>query len=433
MDRPALAALLREIDRVRIDVVVVYKVDRLARSLTDFAKIVEVLHSAKASCVSVTQACKTTTSLGRLTLNVLSSFAQFEREVTGERIRDKIAASKARGMWMGGNPPLGYDVGARELMVNEEEAEKVRSLFEAYLELGGVPAVARWAKDRGIRSKLWTSTKGRTHGGAVLRPGQINHIFRNRIYVGEIEHRRTVRQGNHHAIVERKQFDEVQHRLDENRSGRKAKLTRAASCPLAGKVFDAAGEEMAASFSHDRGRKIYRYYISHSKLPYSFAAADGDQRVSAERLERLLINEQRKNGIRGDFPDLLEAVRKVVLKEDTIELAFSVPDGEPRKLDIDSPPLMRGRTIKAPIPVDDIERRQVIADLLRTAHHQIENLNASPVYPDHHLKATAPTNEWTRERMAIPFLAPDIQKAILAGDVPATWNRGATDRKLPLA
>jgi site-specific DNA recombinase len=189
MDRPALQRLLADLGRGLVDVIVVYKIDRLTRSLADFARIVETLDRQGASFVSITQQFNTTTSMGRLTLNVLLSFAQFEREVTGERIRDKIAASKRRGMWMGGNLPLGYDVRDRELVVNEAEAVTVRYLFQRYAELGTVSVLMSETSRRGIVSKLWTSSTGKTRGGAAYSRGALYYLLRNPIYVGRIAHR----------------------------------------------------------------------------------------------------------------------------------------------------------------------------------------------------------------------------------------------------
>src|SRR5262245_50395626 len=183
MDRPALKRLMQEVEAGRVDVIVVYKVDRLTRSLADFVRIVEILDRAGASFVSVTQAFNTTTSMGRLTLNVLLSFAQFEREVTGERIRDKIAASKAKGLWMGGHPPLGYDIRDRALHINEAEAETVRSIFQLYLNLRNVYALRDRLERAGVRSKAWTSRAGVEHGGAVLGKGALYHILSSRLYL----------------------------------------------------------------------------------------------------------------------------------------------------------------------------------------------------------------------------------------------------------
>ena len=219
--RPALERLLADIAAGKIAVVVVYKIDRLTRSLADFARMVELFDRHGVSFVSVTQAFNTTSSMGRLTLNVLLSFAQFEREVTGERIRDKIAASKAKGMWMGGNLPLGYDAPtgtSRALVVNQAEAATVRTIFNAYLELGSVHALRRWLNERGIRSKRRTTRGGRIIGGRPFSRGALFHLLRNRTYLGLIVHRDEAHQGRHAAIVDTTLFDTVQARLDAERA-----------------------------------------------------------------------------------------------------------------------------------------------------------------------------------------------------------------------
>jgi len=202
MERPALQHLLEDIRRRLVDVVVVYKVDRLTRSLADFAKMVEVFDAHGVSFVAVTQQFNTTTSMGRLTLNVLLSFAQFEREVTGERIRDKIAASKRKGMWMGGVPPLGYDVRDRKLTVNAAEADTVRLIFRRYLALGCVSRLRADLDQNGVRSKQRILTSGRALGGCVFGRGALYHLLRNRIYRGEVVHRGIAYPGEHEAIVD---------------------------------------------------------------------------------------------------------------------------------------------------------------------------------------------------------------------------------------
>ena len=202
MDRPALQKLLADIRARKVDVIVVYKVDRLTRSLADFAKIVEVFDAHNVSFVSVTQAFNTTTSMGRLTLNVLLSFAQFEREVTGERIRDKIAASKKKGMWMGGLPSLGYDVKERKLIVNEAEASTVRHVFRRYVELGSVRALKAELDVAGVVSKLRFASDGSVYGGKSLSIGALYLMLQNRIYRGEIVHKGVAYPGEQAAIIE---------------------------------------------------------------------------------------------------------------------------------------------------------------------------------------------------------------------------------------
>ena len=234
MERPALKRLLCDIEAGKVDVIVVYKIDRLTRSLADFARMIEIFDRRRVSFVSVTQAFNTTTSMGRLTLNVLLSFAQFEREVTGERIRDKIAASKAKGMWMGGTVPLGYEPpenGTRALAVNQEEAEIVRTIFRAYIDLGSVHALQRWLEDRGIRSKRRVTRAGRLSGGGPFSRGALFHLLRNRVYRGMIVHKGRAHPGRHQAIIDGDLFAAVQARLDANTRRRASKREQKVECP----------------------------------------------------------------------------------------------------------------------------------------------------------------------------------------------------------
>src|ERR1700758_895652 len=217
MERPALQKLLDEVRGKRIDVIVVYKVDRLTRSLADFAKLVELFDAHGVSFISVTQAFNTTTSMGRLTLNMLLSFAQFEREIAGERIRDKIAASKAKGMWMGGNVPLGYDVKDRELIVNEAEAETVRLIFRRYAELGSVALLKAEFDRLGIVSKRREGAGGALSGGKLFSRGALYLMLQNRIYRGEISHQGKAYPGHHGAIVDSELWQIVQEKLAANR------------------------------------------------------------------------------------------------------------------------------------------------------------------------------------------------------------------------
>src|SRR5436853_3155084 len=213
MGRPALQQLLADVRAGRIDIVVVYKIDRLTRSLADFAKIVEILDATSASFVSVTQQFNTTTSMGRLTLNVLLSFAQFEREVIGERIRDKIDASKKKGRWMGGVPPLGYRVQDRKLVIVDSEAEIVRSIFRRYAELGSVRLLKEELEARGIKSKSWTSASGRLIGGKPFSRGALYLMLQNRTYLGEIVHKGQSHPGDHAPIIDQLLWDAAQSRL----------------------------------------------------------------------------------------------------------------------------------------------------------------------------------------------------------------------------
>jgi DNA invertase Pin-like site-specific DNA recombinase len=219
LNRPGLEQLLQDVAAKKIDVVVVYKVDRLTRSLMDFAKIVEQFDKQGISFVSVTQQFNTTSSMGRLTLNVLLSFAQFEREVTGERIRDKIAASKRKGMWMGGVVPTGYELKDRELVVNQTEAEQFRNIFLAYLELRCVSELQRHLEINGVRSKRRISKTGRASGEAVYSRGALYKMLNNRIYLGEITHKETIYPGRHDAIIDKELWNQVHQHLKDNPPG----------------------------------------------------------------------------------------------------------------------------------------------------------------------------------------------------------------------
>ena len=287
MVRPGLKQLLQDIKAKLIDVVVVYKVDRLTRSLADFAKMVEVFDGHGVSFVSVTQAFSTTTSMGRLTLNVLLSFAQFEREVTGERIRDKIAASKAKGMWMGGVTPLGYDVVDRKLVVNASEAEDVRTLFELYRKSGSADDVVEQAWAQGIRSKARVSALGVVAGrGRILR-GALYGILANPIYVGEIGHKDKRYPGQHEAIVSKPLFKAVQAQLDANRRRRKFGSGAAETGLLCGLVFGPDGGKLTSHHTKKKGRR-YRYYVG---------ASDGDAppfRAPAHQLEKHVVDALRE-------------------------------------------------------------------------------------------------------------------------------------------
>jgi len=287
MERPALQQLLAEIREGRVDVVVVYKIDRLTRSLADFAKIVEIFDAKGVSFVSVTQQFNTTTSMGRLTLNVLLSFAQFEREVTGERIRDKIAASKRKGMWMGGVPPLGYTVRDRKLIIVESEAESVRHIFRRYAALGSVRLLQQELEAHGIRSKRWTSTAGRRWGGKPIVRGALYRMLQNRIYRGEIVHKDQHYPGEHRPIVDEALWDEVQVKLAanavEHRNGEKMKNASL----LAGLLFDADRNRMTPTHAVKKGRR-YRYYVSHPLITQARAGSPGGLRVPAPEIEQLV-------------------------------------------------------------------------------------------------------------------------------------------------
>ena len=286
IERPAFQRLLVDVGDGKIDVVVVYKVDRLTRSLSDFAKIVEIFDGRNVSFVSVTQQFNTTTSMGRLTLNILLSFAQFEREVTGERIRDKIAASKKKGMWMGGLPSLGYDVKDRRLIINEAEAKTVRHIFQRYTELKSVRLLKADLDARGIVSKPRNASDGTRYGEKPLARGALYLMLQNRIYRGEIMHKDKSYPGEHEAIINEALWSEVQAILTENRTDRMLGTAEKQVSLLSGILFDARGERMTPTHATKNNTR-YRYYVSRSLL--AGTVKHSGQRIPAVSLEALVI------------------------------------------------------------------------------------------------------------------------------------------------
>ena len=263
-DRPALQRLLADVKARKIGVVVVYKVDRLTRSLADFAKLVELFDAHGVSFVSVTQQFNTTTSMGRLTLNVLLSFAQFEREVTAERIRDKIAASKRKGLWVGGMVPLGYELKDGKLLIVEDEAEQVRTIFKRYLELGSVNRLVIELRQRNFQSKVRKRSMGGTRGGVAFTQGPLFYMLRNRFYIGEVRYKNEICPGPQPPLMKRELFEAVQAKLTEQRSHRVTRRTKSASL-LRGLLFDDAGHRMIPTHATKNGVR-YRYYVSQPYL-----------------------------------------------------------------------------------------------------------------------------------------------------------------------
>ncbi len=305
LDRPALQRLLADIADGKVDVVVVYKIDRLTRSLFDFAKIVEVFEARGVSFVSITQQFNTTTSMGRLTLNILLSFAQFERELAGERIRDKIAASKKKGMWMGGLPPLGYDLHDRKLVANEEEARTVLHIFRRYVELRSVRALKAELDASGIRSKRRTFADGTVYGGHKLSRGALYLMLQNRIYRGEITHKGNAYPGEHKAIVDQALWDKVQAVLAENRVDRATGADAKYPSLLAGLAFDDSGERLTPTHAVKKGTR-YRYYVSKSLITGAAKDHAEGRRIPAGNLESLVV--ERLRAFLADAGALLSAI-----------------------------------------------------------------------------------------------------------------------------
>lgn len=287
INRPALQELLDAVKRGEIDVIVVYKVDRLTRSLADFAKIVELLDTNNVSFVSVTQQFNTTSSMGRLTLNVLLSFAQFEREVTAERIRDKIAASKKKGLWMGGPPPLGYDVEDRKLVINNSEAATVRKLFKMYLDLGTVRDLKGEADRLGLATKRRTQKNGEKTGGKPFSRGNLYQRLSNPLYIGRIPHKGETYPGQHKSIIDQETWDAVQRTLSDNTVDRTHAANARAPFLLTGKIFDEHGEPFYQSQTH-KGNKRYHYYISKHLMHGAHQQGYG-WRIPAKTLEETVV------------------------------------------------------------------------------------------------------------------------------------------------
>ena len=338
MDRPALKALLAKVAAGKVDVIVVYKVDRLTRALSDFAKIVDVLDAAGASFVSVTQSFNTTTSMGRLTLNVLLSFAQFEREVTGERIRDKIAASKAKGMFMGGPVPLGYNVVDRKLIIDNAEAATVRMIFTRYLDLGSGRALQVELDQRGVRSKRRVYRGGRPYGEQPISRGPLYVILQNRIYVGDMVHKGKAYPGLQDAIIEPELFDRVQAQLASARVQRRHGVNAREPSLLAGLMRDGHGRMMSPSHAVKQQRR-YRYYVSQVDDARGNLTSAPAWRVGAVEIERIIscalsaeIHSRVDARIRKGDLDSAVIIRLQVAGKDATAVLDHAPSSEQRAL-----------------------------------------------------------------------------------------------------
>ncbi len=433
MDRPALQKLLADVEARRIDVIVVYKVDRLTRSLADFAKLVELFDKHDVSFVSVTQSFNTTTSMGRLTLNVLLSFAQFEREVTGERIRDKIAASKKKGMWMGGVVPLGYRVEYRALHIVEDQAEIVRSLFRRYLEAGSVVRLKQQLDHEGFRLPVRIDGAGRSTGGGPLSRGHIYKILSNPIYVGRIAHKGLAHEGQHKPIAPQDLWDQVQQCLSDRHGALTTKRTRQASeALLAGKLFDDRGNRMSPSWAR-KGPKRWRYYVSQAALQGDKSKAGSIVRVPAAYVEGLVADAVTKlSSSRADCQtDICNLIDGVTIGPMAIQVQLSdagEAEAGARTLTVPwSPPapyrkreiiqgVANGKTSARPMRAN---ARAILFDALGDAHRWLDELLCDPIQT---LGALAlregKTDRSIRMTLSLAFLAPNIVKAAIEGRLP---------------
>jgi len=456
MARPGIQALMADIDKGQVDIVVVYKVDRLTRSLTDFSKIVDVLDRKGASFVSVTQQFNTTTSMGRLTLNVLLSFAQFEREVTGERIRDKVAASKKKGMWMGGFPPLGYDILNRKLSINDAEAETVRSIYDRFLELRSIRALAADLRKRAIVSKQWKTRHGTMRGGNAFSRGALYHLLRNRLYLGQIAHKGSIHAGEHPAIVPEEVWERAQLCLGAKVVNRPPQRRSASGFLLTGLIFDDRGNRMSPSHAKKKNGQRYRYYVSQAVLQHRPDEAGSLKRISAQAIEDLVADRIRRIVRPAESDRSVEAkpctvthevasqhIHRVEIGKELVTLSIADGRADPAKLRVrfDQSDLIEevgdGFQIKIPIRLKTWGGEKIIegpnGGSPTTRAHVDESLTIALVRAFSWREQLADgstrsleeiaarercTEAYVRQIIELAFLAPDIIERILAGTQP---------------
>jgi DNA invertase Pin-like site-specific DNA recombinase len=463
-DRPDLQRLLEDVRSRKIDVIVVYKVDRLTRSLADFAKLVELFDANGVSFVSVTQQFNTTTSMGRLTLNVLLSFAQFEREVTSERIRDKIAASKRKGLWVGGPLPLGYQMKDGKIGVVEDEAERVRLIFRRYLELGGVNALVRDLRERNIRSKTRLLTTGATRGGVVFGRGSLFYLLRNRFYIGEVKYKDEILPGEQPVILERALFDSVQQKLTDQWSTRST-IRNASDHLLTGLLFDDENHRMVPTHATKAGIR-YRYYVSLPLLhgESKSASVGSVSRVSAAGIEdsifkalnEHLIAQKEKpssgSALVGNRKFVQEHVARIDVNKDRLTIRLRSEDGG-EVLDSatglslsvpwEKPPSKKSRQILVPhgvapneIRPTRIERRARLVNAIARGRRWLDEIVSGSVMDVQQIAARQKCSvRQVNMTISLAFLAPDLVRAAVEGrlprglgverlrDAPAEWSR----------
>jgi site-specific DNA recombinase len=461
LERPALQSLLADIGARKVDIVVVYKVDRLTRSLADFAKLVELFEAHGVSFVAVTQQFNTTTSMGRLTLNVLLSFAQFERELAGERIRDKFAASRRKGMWMGGTIPLGYDVRDRKLVINEEEADRVRLIFRRYLAVGSVGNLRADLDQHGVRSKQRVLTSGRVFGGCSFGRGALYHLLQNRLYRGEVVHKGIAYPGEHKAIVDEELWNAVHDRLADNRITRRKSRVESGAL-LGGLIYDDRGNIMSPTYSLRRGNR-YRYYISSALLHDRRDEAGSLARVNADDVERLVVEVLRRELSRPELSTegpstgwgtetrslVRDTVERVVIQCNQLQIirkpaatsgsAASEEDREVPQLHVAPLPAPRRRARKeiiVPGRRGSSPRRMSYALILAIARAKswMSDLRSGK-YPDTSEVARRfqLSDAYVRRLLRFGYLAPDIIEAIVEGRQPRSMTVKRLLQGIPFA
>lgn len=440
LERPGLHALITDIKKGLIDVVVVYKVDRLSRSLHDFAKLVEIFEKHNVSFVSVTQQFNTTSSMGRLTLNILLSFAQFEREVIGERVRDKITASRQKGIWMGGTPPLGYDVKDKRLHINPQEAETVRFIFKEYLASTSTLDLVKKLKDKGIKTKSWTSAKsGIRREGKPFNKGMLYQFLHCRTYVGEAVHKDKSWPGLHEAIVSKELFDKVQVKLAAQNP--KADCNRHPSQGiLQGLIFDTDGRAYSPVCHARSGRKPYAYYVSQKAIREGYDTVDGIRSIRVEDVDKLVLNhiqnmlpkEWDHKRFKEKQAALRECMEKVIICKDRIDLVLKTENGpETQSISVQLQKIGRKKVMMDSegnniVPTQGNKDPALIRALVRA--HKWERILSSGNKSSLRRIAVAEDHEhrYVARIYQLNFLAPRIKEAILDGIQP----RGLTLTKL---
>ena len=428
-DRPALQQLLDDVRAGKVDVIVVYKVDRLTRSLADFAKLVELFDTHGVSFVSVTQHFNTTTSMGRLTLNVLLSFAQFEREVTSERIRDKVAASKRKGLWVGGKVPLGYTVKDKQVVVVEEDAAKVGTIFRRYLELGSLDLLLKDLRKRRTLTKVQRLKSGRTIGGIPFTRGPLSYLLRNRFFVGEVVYKGEVLPGPQVPILDKELFEAVQAKLAEQQNNHvQSRLTSEAL--LTGKIYDDRGHRMSPSHSRKRGVR-YRYYISLPLLDGRPEEAGSVSRVPAGEIERVVAAALRGElSVDADISDR-DLITEYVTRAEVCpaQIAIQIKSGEVIKTfqcPWRKPPFKRRRELlppscgarEDPRPIRADARARLVAALSRSRRWLDELLDGTVTSIEEIAQRERCSARKVNMILSLAFLAPDLVKAGIEGRLP---------------
>jgi len=446
LDRPALQSLMDLVRARQVDVIVVYKVDRLTRSLADFAKLVELFDANDVSFVSVTQSFNTTSSMGRLTLNVLLSFAQFEREVIGERVRDKIAASKRKGIWVGGPVPLGYRSVDKKLDIVPEEAALVRKIFGDYLRLGSVRLLADALNGEGLRPKARKLGNSEVLQARIYRVGPLAHLLKNRFYIGEIAYRNEVHKGEHEPILDSDVFNAVQERLKTQAVERSNKRSASPSL-LTGKLFDDQGHPMSPTHANKNGVR-YRYYVSQALLQGEKRDAGSVPRVAAPDVEKSVLDALAANCVvdpKKSNRDIVDRyLMRAVLLRDRIQIDFApAADGEPSKAELQSigvpftpPPTTRKGVVHAPTGSSSAPtfNRQTLLNSIARARAWVDSISATPGVDFATIAARENLSErYVRLLAPLAYLSPRIVETIVNGDLPADLTPTRLARNLPLS